>query len=75
MWDVDTRDWESHNIDTIVKKTIKNIKDGSIIIMHDTKKQTVNILEQLLKKLEKEDYQFVTVTELEKIKQMRAYEK
>ena len=43
--------------------------------MHDTKKQTVNILEQLLKKLEKEDYQFVTVTELEKIKQMRAYEK
>ena len=75
MWDVDTRDWESHNIDTIVKKTIKNTKDGSIIIMHDTKKQTVNILEQLLKKLEKEDYQFVTVTELKKIKQMRAYEK
>lgn len=75
MWDVDTRDWESHNIDHILKKTIQNTKDGSIILMHDTKKQTITILERLLKELKQDDYQFVTVSELDKIKQLKKYEK
>lgn len=74
MWDVDTRDWESHNIDRILKKTVQNTKDGSIILMHDTKKQTVTILEKLLKQLKEEGYQFVTVSELDKIKQIKKYE-
>ena len=75
MWDVDTRDWESHDIDHILKKTIQNTKDGSIILMHDTKKQTITILERLLKELKQDDYQFVTVSELDKIKQLQKYEK
>ena len=75
MWDVDTRDWESHNISTIVKKTINSTKDGSIILMHDTKKQTITILEKLLKQLKSDGYQFVTVSELEKIQQLKDYEK
>lgn len=74
MWDVDTRDWESHNIDHILKKTVQSTKDGSIILMHDTKKQTVTILEKLLKELKKEGYQFVTVSELDKMKQLKKYE-
>lgn len=74
MWDVDTRDWESHNINRILKKTVQNTKNGSIILMHDTKKQTVTILEKLLKQLKEEGYQFVTVSELDKIKQIKKYE-
>lgn len=75
MWDVDTRDWESHNIEHILKKTVQSTKDGSIILMHDTKKQTITILDKLLKELKKEGYQFVTVSELDKMKQLKKYEK
>ena len=75
MWDVDTRDWETHNISKILKQTIKNTKDGSIILMHDTKENTVLLLEKLLKELKSKDYQFVTVSELEKIKQIKQNEK
>ena len=75
MWDVDTRDWETHNISKILKQTIKNTKDGSIILMHDTKENTVILLEKLLKELKSKDYQFVTVSELEKIKQIKQNEK
>lgn len=71
MWTVDTRDWENKNVNSILKKTLPDIKDGSIILMHDAKERTVEVLKKLLKELKKEDYQFVTVSELEQIQNLK----
>lgn len=77
MWTVDTRDWENKNVKSIIRKTLPNIQDGSIILMHDTKERTVEVLKKLLHELKKENYQFVTVSELEQIQTMKQnnYEK
>ena len=64
-----------NNLLTNIFSTVCCTKNGSIILMHDTKKQTVTILEKLLKQLKEEGYQFVTVSELDKIKQIKKYEK
>ena len=35
FWDVDTLDWKSKNIDSILSIAQKQVHDGSIILMHD----------------------------------------
>lgn len=35
LWDVDSRDWESQNTASICSEVLPNVKDGSIILMHD----------------------------------------
>ena len=36
LWNVDTKDWKYKNVDTIVNNSLKDTKDGSIVLMHDT---------------------------------------
>lgn len=63
-WGVDTRDWESRNKDAILKVCKQNIKDGSIVLLHDIHKVSVDATIELLDWLEKEGYTMVTVPEL-----------
>lgn len=63
MWSIDTRDWESKNKDKIKEELYKHIEEGSIILMHDIHKTTVDAVEEILKEL-KDEYEFVTVSEL-----------
>lgn len=65
-WSVDTRDWESKNKDKILEVAFgKNgIKDGSIVLMHDIHKPTVEAVKEMILRLKKEGYVFVTTSEL-----------
>ena len=42
LWDVDSRDWESQNTASICSVVLPNVKDGSIILMHDGYRATVD---------------------------------
>ena len=64
LWDVDSRDWESQNTASICSEVLPNVKDGSIILMHDGYRATVEALRRILKELKEEGYTFVTVREL-----------
>ena len=66
QWGVDTRDWESRNVTSILNKAFgKNgIKDGSIVLMHDIYSTTVDATIQMVDRLIDEGYTFVTVPEL-----------
>ena len=64
LWDVDSRDWESQNTALICSEVLPNVKDGSIILMHDGYRATVEALRRILKELKEEGYTFVTVREL-----------
>lgn len=68
MWDIDTRDWELKNYKTIAKKALSKIKDGDIILMHDTRERTYKALEIMLSKLKEQGFQFVTVSQLKELK-------
>lgn len=64
LWDVDTRDWSSQNKEKIVKKVVTNVKEGDIILMHDSFQSTVSATEEIIDILQKDGYEFVTVEEL-----------
>lgn len=71
MWSVDTSDWKTSNAKRIAEKALKTIKDGDIILMHDTHSQTIKALKIMLPKLIEEGYQLVTVSELNEIRILR----
>ena len=66
-WDVDTRDWESRNVNAILRKSFQGnnrIQDGSVVLMHDIYSTSVDAAIQMMDRLIKEGYSFVTVPEL-----------
>ncbi len=65
-WSVDTKDWQSRNKDKILSVAFgnKGIKDGSVVLMHDIHRPTIDATKEMVTRLKKEGYTFVTVPEL-----------
>ena len=64
MWDVDTLDWKSHNTQAILAEVKKQVKPGSIILMHDIHQTSINALPAVIEYLQSQGYTIVTVDEL-----------
>lgn len=67
LWNIDTRDWEHTQKKTIVDKVKKNVKPGSVILMHDFiggESHTPEALPEIIEALLSDGYEFVTVSEL-----------
>ncbi len=71
LWTVDSSDWKVKNTEKILNNILPNVQDGSIILMHDNHSYAVKALDDVIKKLKEEGYQFVTVSELLEIKNLR----
>lgn len=67
LWNVDTLDWKIKSSKKIAERSLSQIKDRSIILMHDTHERTHEALKIMIPKLINEGYQFVTISELNKI--------
>ena len=63
-WDIDTLDWQSRSADKIYNKVIGHVKDGDIILMHETYISSVKALELILPELYQEGFQVTTVSQL-----------
>ncbi len=68
LWDLDTEDWRYRNKEHIVNYIKENIKDGSIILMHELYDASYQALEEILPWLYQNDYQVMSVSELANIK-------
>lgn len=71
-WHQDTKDWSHPGVDKIYRKVISNAKKGDIVLFHDHvagPSQTVQALKIILPALEKQGFQFVTVSEMMKLGQ------
>lgn len=58
-WSVDSRDWDTPGTGRIVANVLKNVKDGSIVLMHDgggPRQQTVAAVKYLLPQLRARGY-------------------
>ena len=71
LWNVDTMDWKYKSVYKIVSRATKNTKDLDIILMHDTKKRTVDAVKKIIPILKEKGFEFVTVSELQEIKKLR----
>lgn len=64
LWTVDTEDWKSRDAKQVLLEVQTNVKDGSVVLLHDIHGSTVEAVELILEFLDKEGYEFVTVSEL-----------
>ena len=67
LWNIDTLDWKIKSSKKIAERSLSQIKDRSIILMHDTYKRTYEALKIMIPKLIDDGYQCVTISELNKI--------
>ena len=71
-WHQDTEDWKDPGVSKIVNKVLTGTKPGDVILFHDggsDRTQTVEALKEILPVLKEQGYQFVTISEMLKIKQ------
>lgn len=63
-WSIDTRDWESRNVEMIKNSILDYVKDGDIILMHDMYDSTAEASKIVIPELINRGYQLVTINEL-----------
>lgn len=65
QWDCDSLDWKpSYTVDTVVKSALKNVKPGSIMLLHIGAEPTTKALPIILQQLKKDGYELVLVEDL-----------
>ncbi|QGP92797.1 Polysaccharide deacetylase [Neomoorella glycerini] len=63
-WSVDPKDWSNPGPRAIVQGVMANVRDGSIILLHEGHPGTLVALPLLVKELRDKGYELVTVSEL-----------
>ncbi|MBK3495505.1 polysaccharide deacetylase family protein [Viridibacillus sp. YIM B01967] len=66
LWDVDTLDWKYRNAKSLLTMIKMYAGNGDIILMHDIHPTTAQGLDAVLAYLQKQGFEFVTVSELRK---------
>ena len=63
-WSMDTYDWKSQNADSVYNEFIKQARDGSIALLHDTHSTSVTAALRAIDTLKAQGYEFVTLSEM-----------
>lgn len=64
LWSLDTLDWKARNADKVKAQIVNNARDGSIILLHDLYKTSVDGAVAAIDELQSQGFVFVTVDEL-----------
>ena len=67
-WSVDPRDWATRDTYAVESSVMKQIRDGDIVLLHDMRSSSVQAALDIIDSLRKEDFEFVTVSELAKMR-------
>ena len=70
-WSVDPHDWEVHSSQAIEKAVLEQVSDGDIILLHDMTTASVEAALDIVDELLKQEYEFVTVSELARLRSLR----
>lgn len=64
LWSVDPLDWATDDEALIVRRILKAVRPGDIILMHDASDSSVNAAAEIIRQLKAQGYTFVTVSNL-----------
>ena len=66
QWNIDSLDWKNYGVDSIIKTVTehKDLKNGSIILMHNGAKYTAQALPKVIEGLKAKGYEIVPISEL-----------
>lgn len=68
IWSIDTLDWKHRNTAKTIDAALNHVNDGSIILMHDIHKETVEAAKVIIPKLIEKGFALVTVSEMAELK-------
>ncbi|NYV28323.1 polysaccharide deacetylase family protein [Streptobacillus felis] len=68
LWDVDSLDWKSRNVDKIVARVLPVVKDGDVVLFHDLYKETYEAVKYMVPILIEQGYQFISYEDMMNIK-------
>lgn len=63
-WSVDPKDWAVHDAPLVIQRVLKDVKDGDVILLHDMSDSSVTAALEIVDRLQKQGYRFVTVSQL-----------
>ncbi|WP_070000790.1 polysaccharide deacetylase family protein [Cellulosilyticum sp. I15G10I2] len=66
QWDVDSLDWKEYGLSPLIDKVLnhKNLRPGSIILLHNDSKYTAQALEPIIKGILEKGYKIVPISKL-----------
>ena len=64
LWSVDTRDWETREVEFVYYQIINGAENGAIILMHDIHRTTYEAVKKAIPTLTEMGFEFVTVSEI-----------
>jgi len=64
QWNIDPNDWKVRNANIVYDNIMSSVKDGCIVVCHDTHPTTIDAMERIIPDLIAEGYKIVTVSEL-----------
>ena len=70
-WSLDSKDWASDDAAAIANRVVERARDGDVILMHDMSHSSVTAALDIIDRLSTRGFQFVTVTELVRLKDAR----
>lgn len=70
-WSVDPRDWATRDTAAVERKVLGQVQDGDIVLLHDMHSSSVQASLDIVDSLMKEGFEFVTVSELAKLRNTR----
>ena len=68
IWSIDTLDWQTKDADNTYNVVMNEVRDGSIILMHEIYQASLDAAARFIPELRKQGYKFVTVSEMAKAK-------
>lgn len=60
LWNIDPLDWKVQDADVVVQRVLSEVKDGSVILLHDIYDTSVEAALRIIDALQAEGYEFVT---------------
>jgi peptidoglycan/xylan/chitin deacetylase (PgdA/CDA1 family) len=65
LWSIDSNDWrKNYSVNKVVNNIVSNLKDGSIILLHDTTNKTLQISKILIPKIKAAGYDIVSISDM-----------
>ena len=70
-WSVDPKDWATNDTSAIEASVLGRIRDGDVVLLHDMSQTSVDAALTIVDRLLEEDFEFVTVSELARIRRAK----
>lgn len=62
LWSLDSQDWNSQNIGSIIHNTLDNLKKGDVILFHDS--INIYILKEIINGIQERGYKIIPLKDL-----------